>query len=422
MPLSVDEACHIVLAAVEPLPVVDLPLAEALGLVLANDIRANIDVPPFRNSAMDGFAVRAADTQGAGERTPVHLRISDEIAAGTSSAAPVTPGHAARIMTGAPLPAGADAVVRFEDTLERGPNGGAGRGQIEILVPVSLNENVRHAGEDIAAGTMVLAAGAVVTPAAIGVLASVNQALVPVHRRPRVAILSTGNEVVDVGRPLRPGEIRDSNGYLLAALVARSGGVPVRLGIADDSPGSIERHLAAARDADFILTSGGVSVGDYDLVKDVLRRAGEIEIWQVAMKPGKPLAFGRLDGVPLLGLPGNPLAAAVGFEVFARPGLRKLMGRRRFAPVPVWAKLMERIENGSRRELFVPARLAIADRGELVVRPIGKRGAGMLSPLLAANGLVSLAASEIAAEAGTSAQVRPFSDDDLLERDGEVPA
>ncbi|MDP9364102.1 MAG: molybdopterin molybdotransferase MoeA [Chloroflexota bacterium] len=417
--VGVDEALARVLDAVAPLPTEEVPLLDALGLTLAESVVAEADVPPFRNSAMDGYAVRAGDTAGAAFDRPIRLRVVGQIAAGQPVELALDAGTAARIMTGASVPTGADAVVRFEET-DEGSDGRAGpkesrRGTVAIHRAAKPGDNVREAGEDLRAGTTVLASGTRLRPAEIGLLAATNRATAPVHRRPRVAILSTGDEVVDVGPPLRPGQIRNSNGSTLAAMVRQWGAVPVPLGIARDTVEDLSEKLAAARDADLIVTSGGVSLGDFDLVKDVLRAEGEVAIWQVRMKPGKPLAFGRVGGRPLLGLPGNPVAAAVSFFLFGRPAILKMLGRRDLTAPAVEATLLEPLDNRGQRRHYVRARLERRSDGTLTVRTAGEQGAGVLSSLGRANGLLVVPESLERAEPGMRLPVL------LLDGEGDVP-
>jgi len=388
--VSVDDVLARVLAAVAPLPAVELPILDALDLVLADPVVAEGNVPPFRNSAMDGYAVRAADTAGATQAAPIQLSVVAEIAAGGSPTAAVEPGTAIRIMTGAPIPDGADAVVRFEETDE--PAVASGRrslpGPVAIHRPARVWDNVRHAGEDVAAGQTVLAAGTRLRPAAIGLLAAIGRPTVAVHRRPRVAILSTGDEVVDIAAPLGPGQIRDSNRHTLAALALRAGATVSLLGVARDDVASLTGKLAEAAAADLIVTSGGVSLGDFDLVKDVLRAEGRVDVWQVRMKPGKPLAFGQIGGRPLLGLPGNPVAAAVSFALFAQPAIRKLLGHRDLSPRTARATVTEPLDNRGQRRHYVRVRLEPDGAGGLLARPAGAQGAGVLTSLVRADGLL----------------------------------
>ena len=386
--LDVDAARARILAAFAPLPVVRVPLGNALGSVLAVDVIAGSSVPAFPNAAMDGFAVRAVETLGASAERPARLRVIGEAAAGYESATIVTLGTAVRIMTGAPLPAGADAVVRFEETDER--DGALRRGpgdMVAIVMSVRSGENVRPIGEDVHAGETVLTAGTRVRPAEIGVLATLNRTQATVHRRPRVGILVTGDEIVDPGEPLGPGQIRNSNAPMLAALVTRWGGEAVPLGTARDTEDDLRGRLARADGLDLLLTTGGVSVGDYDLVKQVLHAEGRIDLWEVRIKPGKPLAFGCLGRTPVLGLPGNPVAAAVAFEQFARPAIRKMLGDRCLEIPTVLARLSGRIENRGGRRHYVRVTVEATAEG-YIARVAGGQGSGVLSTLARANGLL----------------------------------
>lgn len=383
--ISVDEALRRILDRIQPVGSETVILTEALDRVLAKDITSQDDIPPFANSAMDGYAVRAADIATATQDAPVMLRVTGEVAAGGVPTATVHAGTAMRIMTGAPVPPGADAVVPFEDTDQ-------GRQSVRIFRSVRAGDHVRLAGEDIRRGQVVLSAHHVLRPADIGVLASLGYPEVPVFRRPRVAVLATGDELVAVGEPLAPGKIRNSNEYTSIALVQRYGGLPLPLGIARDTPESLTAKVreGIARGADLFLTSAGVSVGDFDMVKNVLAAEGEMVFWQVAIKPGKPLAFGHVQGVPLLGLPGNPAAAAVAFEVFARPAILKLAGHLNWQKPAVTACLDENVHNSGRRH-YMRARVRCeADGYHVTTRGSGVQvqGSGILSSLVWANGLV----------------------------------
>ncbi len=383
--LTVPDALHTILADLAPLPAERVPLLDTLGRVLAEDAYSSQAIPPFTNSAMDGFAVRAADAQAASRGRPVRLAVVGQVAAGDPPGAQVTPGTAVRIMTGAPLPDGADTVVRFEQTQTDADS-------VLLLAAPTLGENVRLAGEDIQAGAVAVGAGTVIRPAVVGLLASLGYATVLCHRRPRVGVLSTGDELVGLDEPLAPGKIRNSNEYTLAALVQEAGGVPVCLGIARDQADHLRAKLQAglAQGVDLLLTSAGVSVGDYDMVKEVLASEGEMRFWQVAIKPGKPLAFGHVQGVPLLGLPGNPVATAVAFEAFARPAIFRLLGRRGATRVVVPAVLMEEIENSGRRHYMRALVRRAGDGFEVTTRGYGVtvQGSGILSSLVWANGLL----------------------------------
>lgn len=405
--LSVDEALAIILQQFDPLPPEETPLLEANGLVLTGSVFADEPIPPFRNSAMDGYAVRSHDTAAATMHEPAILRVIDHVAAGSTPTKRIAVGTAARVMTGAPMPEGADAVVRFEETTEGrwAWDNPRDRGVIGICRPAQEHDNVRLAGEDVAAGSEVLTSGTRLRPPELGMLAALNRRSVSVHRRPRVAILSTGDEIVDVGRPLRPGEIRNSNSYTLAAMVQRWGAVPLPIGVARDDVDDISNRLAAVHNADLIVTSGGVSVGDYDLVKDVLQAKGEVALWEVRMKPGKPLAFGQVGGRPLLGLPGNPVAAAVSLEVFGRPAVLRMLGRQDLTPMAIQARLAHVVGNRGQRRHFVRARVERHHDGSLSVRAAGEQGAGVLSSLCQANGLLIVPEDREVVEAGATVTV-----------------
>lgn len=382
--LSVDEARERILTHFSPLPAEDVPLPEALGRVLADDAVAREPLPRFANSAMDGYAVRAADTPAATSEAPVRLRLAGEVPAGSVYAGVVGPGEAVRILTGAPLPAGADAVLQQELT-RAGED--AGEGWVELLEPAPPGNNVRVPGEDVAPGAVLVPHGSEIGPAEIALLAALGVHPVRATRRPRVAILSTGDELAPLGAEPRPGQIRESNGPYLVAAVRRAGGEPVRLGIARDREDDLRAKLAAARDADLVLTSGGVSVGDYDLVKQMLAEQGNVEFWRVRMRPGKPLAFGFLGATPLLGLPGNPVSAAVTFELFGRPAIRRMLGAAQVErPVVDVVLAGEAIQRADRRQ-FVRARLS-SEQGALVAHPTGAQGSHIISSLRGATALL----------------------------------
>lgn len=299
-----------------------MSFVEAEGLVLAADVVAGEQVPPFDNTAVDGYAVQAADTV----TTPVELPVVDEVPAGAASDHVLQPGQAIRIMTGAPMPAGADAVVMVEETDRVGDD------RVRVNASVGPGAAVRHAGDDVQPGDLLFAAGTVVTPAIVGVLASINAATVSAHPSARVAVLSTGDELVEDGRQLAPGEIRESNRKMLAGLLRDAGCEVVDMGTVRDDEAALEVVLRqAAADCDAIVSSGGVSMGDYDVVKSVLARIADMTWMQIAIKPAKPFAFGTLDGTPIFGLPGNPVSSIVSFEMLARPSLRRMMGHRRLA-------------------------------------------------------------------------------------------
>jgi molybdopterin molybdotransferase len=363
-----------------------------LGRVLAEEIVSDINVPPFNNSAMDGFAVRSADVSGASMEMPVGLRVVGTVAAGYVAAMCVEPGTAIRIMTGAPMPAGADAVVPYEATSEferpKAERLSHPADEIDVREAVEPSAHVRPVGEDIRFGEQAMGRGRVIRPQEIGVLASLGREAVLVHRQPRVAILATGDELLEVHEPLVPGKIRNSNEYTNAALVLRTGGLPIQLGIARDTKDDLTAKLRTglAQGADLFLTSGGVSVGDYDVVKDVLGTEGRMQFWQVCMKPGKPLAFGLLTGdVPLIGLPGNPVSAMVSFEQFARPAILRMLGHASVAKPTVQATMDEVVTNSGRRG-FV--RVIVTRKLDgYHAQTTGEQGSGVLTSMAKANGL-----------------------------------
>lgn len=377
-----EDAQALVIGACAPLAPVDVPFDAATGLVLAADVIAGEQVPPFDNSALDGYAVRAADVAAATADHPVELRIAGEVAAGAVAATAVGAGEAIRIMTGAPMPAGADAVVMVEDTVTV-------EDRVRVAARVLAGAAVRRAGDDVQPGQLLFAAGTAVTPAIVGVLASVNARTVGVHRRPRVAVLSTGDELVDGGRPLAPGEIRESNRHMLAGLVREVGCEVVDLGVVRDDEAELERVLRdAAGGSDAIVTSGGVSMGDHDVVKAVLGRVADMRWMQIAIKPAKPFAFGTLAGTPVFGLPGNPVSSLVSFEMLARPALRRMMGHRRLARpshVAIADGAIARRADGKVHLVRVTA--TFADDGRCHVRPAGAQGSHQLAATALSNAI-----------------------------------
>lgn len=397
--LSVEEATEQLLAYFRTLEPETVPLLESLGRVLAEDVHADVDIPPLSNTAMDGYALRAAETAGASSQSPVELRIVADLAAGYVSEVPVVPGTAIRIMTGAPIPEGADAVLPFEDAERSGET-------VRILRPVQLKANVRDAGEDVRKGELVLHQGRRIRPQDVGMLATVGRKQVQVTRRPRVAILATGDEVVEVDAPLGPGKIRNSNSYSNAAQVLATGGVPVLLGIAHDQVEDLTAKIrqGLAQRVDLFLTSGGVSVGDFDVVKQVLAAEGEMTFWRVRMKPGKPLAFGRIGGVPLLGLPGNPVSAMVSFELFARAAILKMLGQRNPERMSVEATLVDGMKRKDSRRHFVRVRVEEKD-GAYQARLTGDQGSGRLSTMVEANGLAIIPEDWSSAPPGSKVRV-----------------
>jgi molybdopterin molybdotransferase len=422
--MTVEEALDTILAKITPVEAESVPLTQSFNRVLVESITSQVNVPPFANSAMDGYAVIAADTRHASQQSPIVLKVIENIPAGATPLKKLTPRTAARIMTGAPMPAGANAVVRFEETSEYGPPLSPYKKDLtddKVLVyqAVSEGDNVRPAGEDIRTGQVVLQAGHRLRPQDVGVLAAIGQASVAVYRRPRVAILATGDELVDVDESIKPGQIRNSNEYVQAALVERYGGEAVRLGIARDAVNDLTAKIreGLAQGVDLFLTSAGVSIGDFDVVKNVLAAEGEVQFWQVAIKPGKPLAFGVLhghkqaghlkDNVPLIGLPGNPVAAMVAFEVFARPAILKLSGQLSWDKAILRAVLDEVVTNSGRCH-FMRAFVRLEEDGyHVTTRGSGVQvqGSGILTSLVWANCLVVVPENVTYLPAGASIEV-----------------
>jgi molybdopterin molybdotransferase len=409
--ISVEQALDKVLEHIEVLGAEESPILGCLGQVLAEDVVSEINIPPLDNSAMDGYAVRAADTKGASPKSPRLLRVIDTVVAGSISKTKVEPGTAIKIMTGAPLPAGADAIVKFEDTDRSGREKDST--EIGILVELTPGQDIRRSGEDVAKGSLVLKEGTLIRPAEVGVLASLGRGTLKVFRRPVVAILATGDEVVDITQSLPEGKIYNSNSYSLAALVTRYGGIPHILGIAADVEDSLLNRLHLGLEADMLVTSGGVSLGDYDIVRDVLAKEGEIVFWRVKQKPGKPLAFGMINAlaegggarkIPLFGLAGNPVSAMLNFELFARPAMLKMMGRKNLDKPVIEAIMEEPIKNTDGRRIF--ARAVVRKRGgNYFARLTGPQGSGILTSMTLANGLVVVSEDRPGVKKGDSVPV-----------------
>jgi molybdopterin molybdotransferase len=380
--IPLEQAQQRILDDVGVLPVVEVPLARARGLVLAESASTLEPIPPFANTGMDGFALRAADTLGASEERPRRLPVVATVAAGSVAPRPLEAGEAMRIMTGAPIPEGADAVIMVELTRTEGDI-------VEALAEVPVGNHVRPAGDDLPGGVVVFTPGETLSPGHIGVLASIGRDVVRVHKRPRVGVFSTGDELVVGPVPLAPGLIRDSNRPTLLALVEEAGFEGVDLGLLPDDEAVIEGALTeAVGTVDALVTSGGVSMGDFDYVKRVLGRLGEMNWMQVAIKPAKPLAFGLLGDTPIFGLPGNPVSVMVSFELFARPALRHMMGRRDLQRPIVHALADEPLRRSpDGKTHFVRVVLAHEADGAWRVRSAGGQGSHQLSSMATANGL-----------------------------------
>ena len=407
--LEVEEAFERIMAHFAPLDSVELPVLECLGMVLAEDITSPLNLPPLANSAMDGYAVLHSDIVGAGD-SPPKLSVTSAVAAGQVSQDTVSKGRAIRIMTGAPVPNGADTVVPFEETDELDRRGrGEPLDEIVIRKELPLGSNVRPAGEDVSSGELVLPAGTVVRAAEAGVMASLGLNKARVIRRPVVAVLSTGDELEAPGETLAPGHIYDSNSSSVAAAVIAAGGIPRIIGIARDTLDDLHRCIDEAAGADLLVTSAGVSKGDYDMVKDVLEQRGDMNFWSVRMRPAKPLAFGLLRSdqarpLPLLGLPGNPVSALLAFEMFGRPAIRRMLGRNRLARPVVEGVLTGPIFNSDGRRVY--ARVEVERRnGTWFANPTGPQGSNILTSLSRANGLAICPADLPRKEAGQAVKI-----------------
>src|SRR5690606_32229 len=438
--LSIPEALERILASVRPTEAEPVPLVDAFGRVLAEPAVSPIDHPPWDNSGMDGFAVRAEDIAGATRETPARLTVVDDIPAGGFPSRPIGPGEAAKIMTGAPVPEGADSVVRVEHTDAWVPADGGEAGDaapaprdvaseatgavgttIRIFSGSDARRNIRRRGEDLRANAVVLDSGRVLGPGEIGILAATGHATVLVHRRPRIAILANGDELVDLDRfeeVVAGRKIVNSNTYALAAAVTAAGGEPIPLGIAPDDPEEIRARLVLGRDADAVLTTAGASVGQHDLVKDALLELGfELDFWRVRMRPGSPFSFGRLGGVPVFGIAGNPVSVIVTFEVLVRPAIRRMVGRSDVHARTIRVRAAERIHGAGRLTHFPRVRLEPDGEGGLVARLTGAQGSGILSSAAAADALLVVPAGVEAIEPGEEAAAIPLFRNDPAAQD-----
>jgi molybdopterin molybdotransferase len=384
MASSVREALDRILSDIRPLAVERIPLRSALGRVLAEDVRSPIDHPPWDNSSMDGYAVRASDVGGASAESPVRLRVLETVRAGQQPARTLESHTAIRVMTGAPVPEGCDSVIRVEDT-----DGGVD--QVEIRDARDAGRNLRPRGEDLRVGQIAVDRGTPIEAAQLGVLASVGASSVPVYRRPRVAVMATGDELVDVDRfdEVRAGNrIVSSNSYTLAAAAAEAGADVLDLGIVADDPAAYRERLSRAAGFDLLVTSGGVSVGAYDFTKDVLRELGaDLTLWRVRMRPGAPLGFGMLGGMPWLGLPGNPVSAMVTFELFGRPLIRRQLGHSRIFRPSIDVRVRDDITLAAPLTHFFRAIVEWDADGPSAVLT-GPQGSGLLTSMARANALL----------------------------------
>ena len=407
--LNVDSALSNILASIKRLPDEIVSLADALDRVIASDIVSPIDLPPFDNSAMDGYAVHVEDSAGVKQNEAVSLPVTMDILAGDAPAEQLARGCAARIMTGAPIPAGATAVIPVEYTDDDWQKGEASPppAHVKLFRALSHGENIRRAGENIASGKTIIGAGTLIRPAEMGMLAAIGCARFDVIRKPKVVIMSSGDELVDVYQELTPGKIRDSNSYVLAGLIRQAGGIPIRLPIAGDTLDAIRAlyRRALAINPDMIISSAGVSVGAADLVKVVMNELGDIDFWRINMRPGKPLAYGTLQGVPFFGLPGNPVSAMVTFEVLVRPALAKMAGRE-LQRRTLTATLAQDMSSDGRRSYN---RVTLRREGErIIAAATGTQSSGALMSMVLADGLLIIPEGMKLAAAGSALPVLPL--------------
>jgi len=409
--LGVTEASERILADVGRMPAERVPLLDALGRVLASPVRAPLTLPPWDNSAMDGYAVRGADVTGASAESPVMLPVLESVAAGAFPSLPLRQGVATRIMTGAPLPEGTDSVIRVEDT-----DGGTQR--VAVRSARDVGKNLRFRGEELREGDVVLAEGAPIGAAQIGVLASCGAAAVDVFRRPRVAIVGSGDELVDLERfheAVAGRKIVASNNYTLHALVRSAGAEPVNLGVAGDTPASLRERLERAAGCDIVVTTAGISVGEFDYTREVLASLGaDMKFWKVRMRPGAPIGFGLIGRTPWIGLPGNPVSTMVTFELFVRPALRRMLGHTRLFKRPVAVTLEEPVTIGARLTHFLRAIVTSGPAGALTARLTGPQGSGILTSMALANALLIVPEDRSRVDAGETLNALPLGDDAQL--------
>jgi molybdopterin molybdotransferase len=405
-PLGAAEAALKILEDVRLQPALRIPLDDALDSILAEDVVSRLDIPAWTNSAMDGYAVRGEDVRGATEAQPVRLRVIEQLPAGRFPEKTIGPGECARIFTGAPLPPGADSVIRQEDT-------DLGSETVSVYKDRDVGVNIRRTGEDIRKGAKVLPAGIELGPAHLGVLASLAVAHPLVYRRPRVAILGGGDEIVDVDQPeeiLSGRKIASSNTHTLVALVKRAGGEPVNLGIAGDTPEDLRAHLTRALDCDLLVTSAGISVGEHDYVRSVLEElGGTLRFWKLRMRPGAPVGFGLLGEMPWIGLPGNPVSTMVTFELFVRPAIRRMMGHRLPFRRTVPVRVAEPIKLKPKLQHFLRGVVSQTPTG-LDARLTGPQGSGILTSMILANALLIVPEGQFETRVGDTIQALVLDD------------
>ena len=398
--LTVAQARERILERIARLDAEDVPLTQARGRVLAEDVHAERDVPPFANSAMDGYAVRADDVKAASPSQPVRLSLLGEVRAGAAPPAAVRPNTALRIMTGAMVPEGSDAVVRVEDTAENA-------GSVDVRVPVEIGTSLRAAGSDLHRGDLVAAVGRIITPGLIGVLASAGRMSVRCVRRARVLLLTTGDELREPGESLGPGQITNTNRYTLHAAMEDAGAVVIDAGVARDERQDLLNRFRNVREAHLVVSTGGVSMGAYDLVRGLLEEREAVDFWQVALRPGKPLLFGTFSGVPLIGLPGNPVSTLVGFELFVRPALLKMQGRTDLERPRLTAITEDPLVNPPHLEQYFRG-IARRDGGRVAVRLTGDQGSHVLRSMADANCLIVVPQGTSTVPVGSPVEIIPL--------------
>lgn len=399
MMINVDDAKKIILSKIRVLDSEKIDILASIGRILAGDICSDLNIPPFDNSAMDGYAVSSSDAAEASQQKPASLEVIEDLPAGGVAKQKIQKGEATRIMTGAPIPQGANAVIMVEKTQRDGK-------RVKVFEGVKPNKNIRRLGEDIKRGELVLKKGKIISSAEMGILASLGIKSIRVTKCPRIGILATGDELAEIGENLKPGKIRNSNTYSLFGQVKSAGGTPHQLGIARDNKIEIRKKIEGGLDNDMLLISGGVSVGDYDYVKEVMAGLdGRIEFWKVAMRPGKPLAFGVINGKPVFGLPGNPVSSMVSFEVFVRPAILKMLGQSHDIRMEIDAVLEEDIDKKIGFRYFLRAQTRWED-GVYLTRTTGPQGSGILKSMTLANSLIILPEEKEYIKKGTKVRVR----------------
>jgi molybdopterin molybdotransferase len=401
--ISVEKALKTILANFRPRGLEKINILDGQGRVIGEDIFATRNIPSADNSAKDGYAVRHIDTKSATKERPLRFKIIEDIPAGKIALKKVKKGEAARIMTGAVIPEGADAVICQEDTRKNGKT-------VTICISTEKGENIRFAGEDVREGELVVKKGVSLRPSDIGMLAALGKAFVSVYQKPRVAIMSTGDELVDIETDPPLGKIVNSNSYSLAAQVLECGGIPIMLGISKDRKKDLQEIFKTARSADVIISTGGVSVGDFDFVKNVMGEIGNaMHFWRVAMRPGKPLAFGAIKGVPLFGLPGNPVSAMVSFEQFVRPSLLKMQGHKKIFRQTMKAVCTEEIQKEKGFKHFIRA-IVKKENDKYIAFTTGDQGSGILKSMVTANALIVMGENTTRIKKGTEVTVQLLGD------------